>query len=91
MHVDLWKKIPLEGLDEWTAAELHRFIERKLDEQARIKGQIARDLNRIGEYAFLDPAAYDQLEAKYKARGYRKKLAILELMRRENCKCTNQS
>ena len=90
MHVDLWKKIPLEGLDEWTAAELSRFIERKLDEQARIKGQIARDLRRIGEYAFLDPSAYDQLAIKYKARGYRKKLAILDLMREENL-CTNPS
>ena len=87
MHVDQWKKIPLEGLDEWTAAELQSFIERKLDEQARIKGQIARDLDRIGEYAFMEPSAYDQLEAKYKARGYRKKLAILDLMRKENCPC----
>ena len=87
MHVDQWKKIPLEGLDNWTAAELYRFIERKLDEQAKIKGQIARDLNRIGEFAFLDPAAYDQLKAKYRARRNRKKLAILDLMRKENCPC----
>lgn len=91
MHVDLWKKIPLEGLDNWTAAELYRFIERKLDEQARIKGQIARDLNRIGEYAFMEPTAYDQLKAKYRTRGSRKKLAILDLMRKEACKCTDQS
>ena len=93
MHVDLWKKIPIEGLDNWTAAELSRFIERKLDEQTRIKGQIARDLNRIGEYAFMEPSAYDQLKAKYKARSSvsRKKLAILDLMRKEACKCTDQS
>ena len=91
MHVDQWIQLPIEGLDDWTAAELYRFIERKLDEQAKIKGQIARDLRRIGEMAFLDPSAYDQLKAKYKAsrRLSRKKLAILELMRREQCKCEN--
>ena len=89
MHVDQWIQLPIEGLDTWTAAELHRFIERKLDEQSRIKGQIARDLRRIGDMAFLDPTAYDQLKAKYKARSNvsRKKLAILELMRKEQCKC----
>ena len=89
MYVDQWIQLPIEGLDTWTAAELHRFIERKLDEQSRIKGQIARDLRRIGDMAFLDPTAYDQLKAKYKARSNvsRKKLAILELMRKEQCKC----
>ena len=91
MNVDQWIQLPIEGLDDWTAAELHRFIERKLDEQAKIKGQIAKDLRRLGDMAFLDPTAYDQLKAKYKAsrRLSRKKLAILELMRREQCKCEN--
>ena len=89
MNVDQWLKIPIEGLDDWTAAELYRFIERKLDEQAKIKGQIARDLRRIGEMAFLDPTSYLKLRAKYQAgkRLSRKKLAILELMRKEQCKC----
>ncbi len=86
MHVSQWLKIPLDDLDKWTAAEVHRFIERKLDEQARIKGQIARDLRRVGEMAFLDPTAYDKLKSKYR-RQSRKKLAILELIRQENlCK-----
>lgn len=89
MTVDQWLKIPLEGLDTWTAAELHRFIERKLDDHRRIRGQIARDLRRIGEMAFIDPTAYLKLRAKYQAgkRLSRKKLAILELMRKEQCKC----
>ncbi|MBR0287519.1 MAG: hypothetical protein IJQ82_00920 [Selenomonadaceae bacterium] len=89
MHVDQWIQLPIEGLDDWTAAELYRFIERKLDEQAKIKGQIAKDLRRIGEMAFLDPTAYLKLRAKYQAgkRLSRKKLAILELMRKEQCKC----
>ena len=92
MHVDLWKKIPIEGLDEVTLIELRHFIERKLDEQAKIKGQIARDLRRIGEWAFLEPTNYDKLKAKYRQRHWasRKKLAILENMRKENCKCTDQ-
>ena len=72
-------------MDKWTAAEISRFIERKLDEQTKIKGQIAKDLRRIGEYAFLDPSAYEQLKTKYKARSQHKKLAILDLMRKENC------
>lgn len=89
MTVDQWLKIPLEGLDSWTAAELQRFIERKLDDHRRIRGQIAKDLRRIGEMAFLDPTSYLKLKAKYKAgkRLSRKKLAILELMRKEQCKC----
>lgn len=91
MTADLWKKIPLEGLDTWTLAEIQIFIERKLDEQAKIRGQIARGLSRLGEMAFLDPRAYDKLKAKYRASGRmsRKKLAILDLMRKEQCKCAN--
>lgn len=87
MHVSQWLKIPIDGLDAVTAKEITRFIERKVDEQTRIKGQIARDLRRIGgEYAFLDPAAYDQLQAKYKARWTnKKKLTILEDMRKHYC------
>ena len=93
MHVDQWIQLPIEGLDDWTAAELYRFIERKLDEQAKIKGQIARDLRRIGEMAFLDPTSYLKLRAKYQAgkRLSRKKLAILEDMCRHYCERRNDT
>lgn len=83
MTVDQWKKIPLEGLDTWTLAEIRGYVERKIDDHRKIRGQIAKDLRRLGEMAFLDPSAYDQLKAKYKAsrRLSRKKLAILETSR----------
>ena len=91
MTADQWLKLPLEGLDTWTLAEIRAYVERKLEDHQRIRGQIARDLNRIGEMAFLDPSAYDKLKAKYKAssRISRKKLAVLDLMRKEQCKCEN--
>lgn len=91
MTADQWLKLPLEGLDTWTLAEIRAYVERKLDDHQRIRGQIARDLNRFGEMAFLDPSAYDKLKAKYKAskRVSRKKLAVLDLMRKEQCKCEN--
>ena len=92
MTADQWMKIPLEGLDDWTLAEIRSYVERKLEDHAKLRGQIARDLNRIGEMAFLDPSAYDKLKAKYKARSNvsRKKLAVLDLMQKEQCKCETQ-
>ena len=91
MTADQWMKIPLEGLDDWTLAEIRSYVERKLDEHRKLRGQIAHDLDRIGEMAFLDPSAYRKLKAKYKARSNvsRKKLAVLDLMRKEYCKCEN--
>lgn len=91
MTADMWRKIPLEGLDTWTLAEIRSYVERKLEDHAKIRGQIARDLDRIGEMAFLDPSAYDQLKAKYRAsaRVSRKKLAVLDIMQKEQCKCEN--
>lgn len=87
MTADQWTKIPLDGLDAETISEIRAFIERKIDEHHSIRGQIARDLNRLGEMAFLDPKAYDKLEAKYRARSFAEKtLAILKLMRKENCR-----
>lgn len=80
------QRLGLLELDAVTVKELSRFIERKLDEQAKIKGQIARDLRRIGDMAFLDPSAYDQLKAKYRTRWTNtKKLTILEDMRKRYC------
>ena len=69
-------------IDEVTLAEIRHFITLKLDEQAKIKGRIAHDLSRIGEYAFQEPSAYTKLKGKYRAaKSGKKKFAILELMR----------
>lgn len=38
----------LEEADEYTRREVGRAIERKLDEVAKIRGQIAKDLRRLG-------------------------------------------
>ena len=89
---DIMQRLSLLDLDAVTVKELVRFIERKLDEQERIKGQIAKDLRRIGEMAFLDPTAYDQLKAKYRTRWTNtKKITILEDMRRHYCKRKDNS
>ena len=83
---DIMQRLSLLDLDAVTVKELVCFIERKLDEQERIKGQIAKDLRRIGEMAFLDPTAYDQLKAKYRTRWTNtKKITILEDMRKRYC------
>ena len=85
--ITIIERLSLLELDAVTAKELSRFSERKLDEQERIKGQIARDLRRIGEMAFLDPTAYDQLKDKYRRRWTNtKKITILEDMRRRYCR-----
>lgn len=71
-------------VDAITIAEVERFAQKKYDEQAKIKGQIARDLARISDNAYCDPAAYDKLRAKYKSRWTNtKKLAILDMMERK--------
>lgn len=71
-------------VDAITIAEVERFAQKKYDEQAKIKGQIARDLARISDTAFEDPAAYDKLRAKYKSRWTNtKRLAILDMMERK--------
>ena len=74
-------------MDEYTREEVLIFIERKLDEHGKIRGQIARDLSRLGENAWLTDSAYSKLKAKYKAAHQsKKKLAILEMERKLNCK-----
>lgn len=89
---DILTRLGIFDLDAVTAKEIDVFIERKIDEQAKIKGQIARDLSKIGDMAFLDPKAYDKLKAKYKARWTAtKKLAILEDMRKRNCERRNSN
>lgn len=71
-------------VDPITIRELEQFAQKKFDEQMKIKGQIARDLARISDTAFEDPAAYKQLRTKYKARWTNtKRLAILDMMERK--------
>jgi len=74
-------------VDAVTIGEVKHFAERKYDEQLKLKGQIARDLSRLGEYAFQNPAAYDKLRRKYKAHwASKKKVAILDMMKEIWCK-----
>lgn len=73
-------------VDAITIAEVKQFCEIKYEEQEKIKGQIARDLARMSENAFMTPSAYSKLSAKYKAANAgKKKLAILEQMKERNC------
>ena len=78
----------LEEADEYTRREVERDIERKLDEVAKIRGQIAKDLRRLGGVdGFQTEQCYCRLREKY-LRGHqsRKKLALLEMERRKWCK-----
>lgn len=73
-------------VDAITIAEVKHFAEVKYDEQEKIKGQIARDLARIGADAYCTSSAYRKLAAKYKAaHAGKKKLAILDMMRSKWC------
>lgn len=80
--------LALRDADEFTRAEIVRFAERKLDEATKIRGQIARDLQRLGgDFGFEKPDVYSKLKDKY-IRGHqpKKKLAILDMERRRWCK-----
>lgn len=78
----------LEEVDEYTRREVDKAIERKLDEVAKIRGQIAKDLRRLGGVdGFQTERVYRQLKEKY-LRGHqsKKKLALLEMERQKWCK-----
>lgn len=80
--------IQLKDADPYTRAEAKRAIERVLDETAKIRGHIARDLRRLGGVdGFQTERCYRLLKEKY-LRGHqsRKKLALLEMERRKWCK-----
>lgn len=56
----------LDKYDAITRREIEFFVERKDAEYQKIRGQIARDLRRIGgEYGFLDERNYRVLREKY--------------------------
>ena len=77
----------LGAADSVTHKLVKHFMEAKLAEVEKINGRIARDLDKFGEYAFLDTAVYDKLKEKYKrAHAGKRKLELLELMRKHNCR-----
>lgn len=79
----------LKDADEYTRREVIRFINLKLDEATKIRGQIAKDLRRIDEDAFQDERAYRKLKEKYlRAHQSRKKLTILEMERVVWCRAS---
>ena len=81
----LLRTLTSPDMDEYTRFEIRRFAEKKLEEHAKFRGQIARDLRRLGgEYGFLDERNYRKLREKY-LRGHqsKKKLAILEMLKKE--------
>ena len=76
----------LASLDTVTLDEIAFFIERKATEHLKFRGQIARDLRRLGVDAFRKSRSYDILKAKYKAaHAGKKKFAILDLIQKESC------
>lgn len=86
----LLKLFDPKEIDSVTIAEVKHYAQLKYDEQAKIKGQIARDLERIGENAYCTPSAYTKLKGKYKAANAgKKKLEILDNMRKAWCQCAN--
>lgn len=80
--------LELRDADKFTRAEILRFAEHKLDEATKIRGQIAKDLKRLGgDFGFEKPDVYSKLKDKYiRAHQSKKKLAILEQERRRWCK-----
>ena len=81
-------KMNLDKYDAITRREIEVFLERKGAESDKLKGQIAKDLRRVGgEDGFLVAGNYRKLEEKYRRwHVSRKKLAILNDMCRQWCK-----
>ena len=80
----------LNSADSLTQKLVRHFLEVKLAEVEKINGRIAHDLDKLGDYAFLDNAAYDKLKDKYKrSHAGKRKLELLELMKNRNCKGEN--
>ena len=79
--------LQLKSADSITQKLVRHFAERELEQVAKINARIARDLEKFGDYAFLDSTAYDKLKEKYRrAHAGKRKLELLELMRKNNCR-----
>ena len=75
----------IDSVDSTTRKLIKHFIEVKLAEVEKINGRIAHDLDKLGDYAFLDSSAYDKLKEKYKrAHAGKRKIELLDRMRRKN-------
>lgn len=83
----LFRQLNPDNLDSVTLKLIRHFVEVKLEEVRKINSRIARDLNKLGDYACLEPSAYEKLRDKYiRARKSKRQLELLELMRKQNCK-----
>ena len=77
----------LENVTDYTRKEITRDIEKRLAVEENFRAQITRDLRRVGgDYGFQNEQCYRKLKEKY-LRGHqsRKKLALLEMERRQWC------
>lgn len=85
--IDKFHRLSLAGeVDPVTIREVNHFIDRKLNEIEKLRGQISRDLRRISPDAWHDKNAYDTLRNRYKNQwASAKKLAILDMDRRQYC------
>lgn len=82
--IEKFHRLCLAGeIDPVTIREVNHFIDRKLNEIEKLRGQIARDLKRISPDAWHDARAYDTLRNRYKSQwANAKKLAILDMGRK---------
>lgn len=81
------RQINSGNVDSTTLKLIRHFAEDKLEAVGKINARIARDLDKLGKYACLDPSAYDKLREKYlRARKGRQWLELLDIMKKQNCK-----
>lgn len=84
---NLLRQINSRDVDSTTLKLIRHFAEVKLEAVRKINARIARDLNKLGKYACLDPSAYDKLRDKYlRAHKGRQWLELLDIMKKQNCK-----
>ena len=83
----LFRQLNPDNLDSVTLKLIRHFVEVKREEVRKINSRIARDLNKLGDYAFLEPHAYEKLREKYRrAHKSRQWLELLDRMKKQNCK-----
>ena len=63
----LFRTLMAPDMDVYSRAEVMRYAEKIIDEHIKIRGQIARDLSRLGVDAWREDSAYRKLKAKYLA------------------------
>ena len=84
---NLLRQINSGNVDSTTLKLIRHFVERELERVAKINARIARDLDKLGVYACLEPSAYDKLREKYlRAHKGKRTLELLDIMKKQNCK-----